>query len=391
MSLRATDYTAVSGSEKDLLEVDHGFQHMEPSNADDADDIACETIHGYHHSSANHPPSMPSTKRGLQWSSIAACRFFGLSALIAIVVLSYCRPSLKGELSPTVEPNYLPPRLFTAMIMFRTTNIPFVRGEAGSFDAAHPPDEDKFHQLVQGYYANVCELGLASTIFTDAPANWTVRYHLQPFIHPLTSEQYVCDVLIEPITVHTDNNISPNDMRFLQFQMYLSAHRHRYTVFSDISDVRFDSDPFVFIRRQEERTQLFVGQDDNRLDFWWFVDRFNACHISMPANSDITALNVGVIGGTYEASLWLLGAMTAAIRSISATEDVNCMKLALDMITLNLILADGTANSTVLTPRPLPYAWMTGRPFVGPFRDISRYGEQYIRHKTTLSAICGTK
>jgi len=113
--------------------------------------------------------------------------------------------------------------------------------------------------------------------------------------------------------------LSPNDFRVLVSLEELVRRRAEfadgYVLITDVNDVVFERNPFAFMHLMHGSYDLFVGDESfssaaNLLDwigrcYVWY-DAQQVDPLAMPVRSSGVFFNIGVIGGRFEAVVWLL-------------------------------------------------------------------------------------
>ena len=263
---------------------------------------------------------------------------------------------------------------------------------------------DLFRTQIAGYYENVCRQNLRAFIFHDIhPAHvseYYASFHMQH--HALTNR--TCEVWFEYVDVAGDKwrrfaAMHVWDFRWLLYADYVLARADEfdYVLMSDMNDVRFDLDPFEFMHDRRLQSggdmQLFIGRDLHCvICIPFFLERYTACHLQQQHYADVVPYNCGVTGGSIEAMTWVLSHLQTFYLYMVEHYDVykECLRLGGDMVITNALLMDPTTNSTMATPRPIPFSiyapphGSVGNRFIGAFGGSTTPLQSAIRHKTEM-------
>ena len=264
-----------------------------------------------------------------------------------------------------------------------------------------------FHSALLAYYHSVCQQRLNAIVLHDIDpsraAHYFSIYERRPY--SFLGQSYLCNVTfvyaVHLVSAELYSSLHPYDLRWLLYERYLASRGGWYDwlLFSDVSDVTFERNPFDFMLRQwvedERHPTIFVGRDPlpiRQHDFC--IQRFAACQLSYRSFADRMAVSAGVLGGWVTHCQWLLAALTRYFEQLALDQSASsrqCRHLGADMAVFNSLFLDPSGDDQPLraTPRPLPFNWyaedsgLVGGAFTGPFAfQRSVPGRQFIRHKT---------
>ena len=301
--------------------------------------------------------------------------------------------------------------LVTAMLMNRTATHFSQPAKQGTFvntnlDGVTP---HSFRAALHDYYHSACQRRLNAVVLHDIDpsqaGDYYSPYQQQPY--SFLGQTYLCNVtfvyaaeLVDPLLYAS---LHPYDLRWLLYhrylQLYVSEREYEWLLFSDVSDVTFEMNPFDFMLRQwyedERHPTVFVGRDPFVLEQHEFCkQRFAACNLSYSRFADRMAVNAGVLAGWLPHVQWLIAALVRYYEHLVlnvSSASLQCRQLGADMAVINTLFLDPTTADEPLqaAPRPLPFEWyaedsgLVGGAFTGPFAfQRSVPGRQFIRHKT---------
>ena len=299
--------------------------------------------------------------------------------------------------------------LLTVMLMNRTATHLSQPAQQGTFVNTNLAGVTplSFHSAIDSYYHSVCQRRLNAIVLHDIDplqaADYYSDYQQRPY--SFLGHTYTCNVTfvyaVHLVSARLYSNLHPYDLRWLLYHHFLRLHGSEYEwlLFTDVSDVSFEYNPFDFMVRQwyddRRHPTLFIGRDPLIIQQHHFCkQRYEACKLPYHSFEERMAVNAGVMGGWRPHCQWLIGSLVRYYEHLVYNESAGseeCRVLGADMAVVNKLLLDPTTVDEPLqaTPRPLPFNWyaeesgLVGGAFTGPFafrRSVP--GRQYIRHKT---------
>ncbi|HBH22527.1 MAG TPA: hypothetical protein DDY13_03805 [Cytophagales bacterium] len=178
--------------------------------------------------------------------------------------------------------------------------------------------------FLKAWYLSVVKKSLKAVVFID--------FHDNAFINKYESENI-------KFIYCTLGNLSLNDERYFIFEEYLNYYIRDLTqvCITDISDVIFNKDPFIFFKDRPWHT-LFVGRNHtdkimfSRINLERMSQLSDAYGLAYPGNFYIMPVyNAGIIGGDKWVVAYLLKKMCIYFREYGSDKNLN-------MLILNMVL-----------------------------------------------------
>jgi len=108
------------------------------------------------------------------------------------------------------------------------------------------------------------------------------------------------------------SKFSSHHIRFIILLDYLRTHSNEldYVILTDVSDIKFNANPFPFMKEQSSKYTIFVGSEilpDSKYPGTWLQGRWQDCYIQgisypfpQPWDMSLTFYNCGILGGQVE-------------------------------------------------------------------------------------------